>query len=333
MSYSIVTGPALIERLSAEISTDSDIRLAVAFWGVGAAKALGLTKGRKTRVICNLMSGGTNPSEIKTLQGLGIDVRKHPTLHAKIGIVGAGLSFVGSSNMSANGLGLEGREQSGWEEANVVFDHVDNDLNVRFESLWGDATPITKSDLEAAQERWLLRRTFATLDSANATHDPGMREISLWKAIVENDVRLRSAPCVIAYYTELVGEEAERYCEAVEEISDKFGSGLSAYMDWPELPRCFILDACCAQAAEKKLDDITCSRLHLETKPHKKGESAYQIVELQPKLPGFGKLTRSEQSFLKKLILAYIAKVGSPEESRIIGITTLMDFYAKNAKS
>jgi hypothetical protein len=45
----------------------SDLRIAVAFWGEGAAKTLRLTGARRGRIICNLESGSCNPKEVRKL--------------------------------------------------------------------------------------------------------------------------------------------------------------------------------------------------------------------------------------------------------------------------
>lgn len=327
MSYSIVNGPNLIKRLSAEISTDSDIRLAVAFWGAGAAKALGLAKGRKARVICNLMSGGTNPSEIKTLQSLGIDVRKHPTLHAKIGLIGDALSFVGSSNMSTNGLGFEGDEQSGWEEANVMFDHADSAVSARFETLWGEATPITPVDIKAAIERWRPRRTFAMLNKTQTVKD----EISLWKAIVENNDRLRAAPCVVGYYYEMNDDDKATFNAAETEIRNEYGDGNSAYMDWNELPEGYIIGSCRSRRRDDTIKDVEVSCHPPNSVIYETGGTPFLVVKKETRLPGFAPLKGGDLKSYKELLVKYIGSK-KRKKSRIIPIVDLMDFYAESRK-
>lgn len=328
MSYSIVTGPDLIQRLKTAISAQPDTRLAVAFWGAGASEALGLTKGSKARLICNLMSGSTNPSEIETLQDLGIEVRKHATLHAKIGIVGEGLSFVGSSNMSSNGLGFEGREQSGWEETNVVFDHADSDISTRFEALWGDATPITKSDLEKAADLWRPRRTFALRNKALAAQN----EISIWKAIVENDDRLRAAPCVVAYYYEMNDDDKAAFNAAEEEIKNEYGAGNSAYMDWNELPEAYIIGSCRSRHRDDTIKDVEVSCRPPNSVIYEKGGAEFLVVKKETRLPGFAPLKGGDLKSYKELLVKYIGSK-KRKKSRIIPIVELMDFYAESREA
>src|SRR5205085_9503170 len=102
---------------------DTEISVAVAFWGKDALKKLGIKKGTKARIICNLSSWACNPKVIEALWLLkpSVQVRSHPRLHAKLYIAGRHV-IVGSSNASANGLTLEGDELAGWVEANALSD-------------------------------------------------------------------------------------------------------------------------------------------------------------------------------------------------------------------
>jgi hypothetical protein len=96
--------------------------LAVAFWGDGAARKLGLDQRKgKTRILCDLYSGGCNPDEIKRLLKPQIEVRYLKGLHAKLYCMEHG-AVVGSSNASANGLGDENEDLSGTIELNAFFD-------------------------------------------------------------------------------------------------------------------------------------------------------------------------------------------------------------------
>lgn len=101
-----VNGHELSLQLAVALKNAKTVRLAVAFWGRGAADKLGLQDNSvvRTQVVCNLVSGGTNPNEIRTLLSRGVDVKQLDDLHAKLGVIDD-LSFLGSSNMSTNGLG------------------------------------------------------------------------------------------------------------------------------------------------------------------------------------------------------------------------------------
>lgn len=153
-----VNGPELSRQLAVAIRNATTARLAVAFWGNGAADMLGIQgeSDVKLQVVCNLLTGGTNPHEIRTLLSRGVDVRQLNDLHAKFGVIDD-LSFLGSSNMSTNGLGAEGAEL-GWREANVIYNRSRPEIVTMFESFWGKSTEITETDLETAAAAWAARR-------------------------------------------------------------------------------------------------------------------------------------------------------------------------------
>jgi phosphatidylserine/phosphatidylglycerophosphate/cardiolipin synthase-like enzyme len=101
------------------------IRVAVAYWGAGAVDQLAIADlhGRDMIVLCDVMSAGCNPKEIKRLQKiLGKQrVLTRNRLHAKVWLTDRG-AILGSSNASANGLGHEGDETKGLVEANILIE-------------------------------------------------------------------------------------------------------------------------------------------------------------------------------------------------------------------
>jgi PLD-like domain len=151
-------GAATTPEIRSLVDRSKNVRMAVAFWGEGAAKELGLThKGRAATVICNLMTGGTNPEEIKRLKESKVNVRQCDTLHGKVYLFDDVL-IVGSSNASGNGLALQGAELSGWHEANVLIE----DAGIyRAASEWFDRLKpreIEGADLVRAQAAFERRR-------------------------------------------------------------------------------------------------------------------------------------------------------------------------------
>jgi phosphatidylserine/phosphatidylglycerophosphate/cardiolipin synthase-like enzyme len=129
--------------------------VAVPFWGKGAASTLGFSQGIPVRVLCNLAQPGCNPDAIDEVRKLGIKVRSHARLHAKIYATGH-VAIVGSSNVSTNGLTEEGAAARSWIEANVVSDDPTFVAGVLalFEKIWDDpeTKPVRKSDIEAARK-------------------------------------------------------------------------------------------------------------------------------------------------------------------------------------
>ena len=109
------------------------------------------------------MSGACNPAEIERLQKtLGKPcVLTRDRLHAKVWLTDRG-AIVGSSNVSANGLGFEGDELKGSIEANVFIDDAETLTAVSrwFENdVMDEAREITKADFKEAHRRWRRHRT------------------------------------------------------------------------------------------------------------------------------------------------------------------------------
>ncbi len=152
-----LAGQELKKQLQA-MSAVRRIHCAVAFWGRGAEDCLRPQPGVDVRIICNLSSGSTNPDTVKQLmRSFGKDaVRQMADLHAKVYIVDSTM-IVGSANASVNGLGFEGREQMGWEEAGCSSP-VTEAAEQWFASCWERGKSITPGDLARARSLYRARR-------------------------------------------------------------------------------------------------------------------------------------------------------------------------------
>jgi hypothetical protein len=142
------------------VSDAKSIDMAVAFWGKGAEELLKNRSKRRTRVICNLTSGGTNTDVIKNIQAIvGVEVRHLPNLHAKV-ILGDKRAILGSANCSANGLNLEGGEVKDWQEAGYVISSMTEIDQIRdwYSKRWTDAQAVTPELLDQARKIWKPRR-------------------------------------------------------------------------------------------------------------------------------------------------------------------------------
>jgi hypothetical protein len=151
-------GSAATAEIRRLVRLSNKVDMAVAFWGRGAAKELGLeAKGGAAQVICNLRTGGTNPDEIEKLIQSGVEVTQCDSLHGKLYLFD-NCVIIGSSNASANGLALEGKELSGWQEANLLTDdgEVYKDAEKWLKSI--PSQEITNQDLEQARDAFTRRR-------------------------------------------------------------------------------------------------------------------------------------------------------------------------------
>lgn len=118
---------------------------AVAYWGEGAIERLGIdtASAKKLTIVCDLESGACNPSEIEELHDLGCRILYLSGLHAKV-FWSESAVIVGSSNVSANGLGFEGSEP---EAANVEAGMWSEDAAVVEASrVWIDESVLHKAE-------------------------------------------------------------------------------------------------------------------------------------------------------------------------------------------
>lgn len=156
-----LAGPDIRAQILRRLKKTKKFDAAVAFWGKGAAGQFpDHLKTGKVRIICNLLSGGTNPYEIEKLRDCGFQIKHRDDLHAKVYLFDDD-AIMGSANFSANGLGLEGKEQSGWLEAGALLDDAAAQAaRDWFEALWKDkqTKKLKQADLKQAVALWGARQ-------------------------------------------------------------------------------------------------------------------------------------------------------------------------------
>ena len=139
------------DRLAAEFGKQRrksrTLSFAAPFWGLGAAKTLGLKAGDVIRVLCRFDAQACNPRALLEVAELGASIRTHRRLHAKL-YIADGIVVVGSSNPSRYGLTQEGDVIGGTVEANIITDDAEVVRSVTglFEELWAnedDTAPVT----------------------------------------------------------------------------------------------------------------------------------------------------------------------------------------------
>lgn len=200
----------LIQRLTDMQPESKPLRIAVAFWGDGAQSVV--VAARKYQIICNLTSGGTNPTVIRALLAMpNVKVRHLAELHAKV-VVADKQAIVGSANFSADGLGLNGSEHRGWLEAAAVIEA--NAVEHWFETHWRRAGVISDDALSLAEQAWANR---TQSQSSGATDDcqpgtiepvPQMSELDLFKPAITggNMIRMAARPIELIYFQEIEPE-------------------------------------------------------------------------------------------------------------------------------
>lgn len=234
---------ALLEEAPADAAADDEVCMAIAFWSRGSSTRLPSRRGRRYRVICNLLSGATNPSAIRELLDRGdVDVKRCRILHAKVVLTARAL-LVGSANLSSNGLSLEADETGGWIEAGLVTSEQAAMQHARqwFDALWSNPSisfAVTEHDLEVARETWKRRRR-ERLDPYEADHDDAFR-LDAWtsRQLRDRDVH------VVIYRQHLQGEAAEaaeRFRDAVHRAAPARRDGepdvdIGATLDFYQTP-------------------------------------------------------------------------------------------------
>jgi len=146
-------------ELSALLRTKERVDIAVAFWGKESHQ-LFESSTLAPRIVCNLMTGASDPSVIELLSKKFPErVRHLSELHAKL-ILSEDLMIIGSANFSSSGLSINPDGKSGLEEAGVSVD-VKEQIEAAsrwFERIWRKASPVIPRDLEIAEIAWNRNR-------------------------------------------------------------------------------------------------------------------------------------------------------------------------------
>lgn len=237
MTSTIRNGAELSKDLKEAFLLAESAKIAVAFWGIGAADLFESMDGQKIEIICNLKMGGTNPGVIRRLIDNGVRVYAHDQLHAKFGMIGPDFCFIGSSNVSANGLGMQGREIAGWEELNVVLRDAASvaECNERFEDLKEAACRVTPDSdlLSVAEALWQNRRQFVSANPPKACS-----AVTLWKALQTDPERFRDVPLYLTLSRWSPDEESEVFSDAAHNHAvESFGASYGGYENWKGLPK------------------------------------------------------------------------------------------------
>ena len=170
LDFEILDEKAVATKLEELSKLGGTARFAVAFWGRDAEDLVHLDGYDQVQIICNLRSGATNPKLIRKLLER-YDVRQLDKLHAKLYWTKHGV-IIGSSNASANGLRMQGKEARSLHEANVFSSNRDfiTESEKRFDDLWNQSELITKADLRLVEKEYNRRKAPRKLRSPRSQH-------------------------------------------------------------------------------------------------------------------------------------------------------------------
>lgn len=223
-----------LDQFQRLIEGGQHVSLAVAFWGRGADKLIETAwAGESLRILFNLGNGGTNPKVIRSLLDIsirlpGLELRIADDLHAKVA-VSETAAIIGSANCSVNGLGLEGPECAGWEEAGVRIDDHTQIAHIQgwFDGLWARGHAITEQRLSDAQIQW----------DRNRSSRPKLAK-SFSEALDAGELRNRDIHVEI-HQLKASDEAVEAAAEAIKQarrdgVPEVRNTKVDFYEDWPD---------------------------------------------------------------------------------------------------
>jgi hypothetical protein len=298
------------------IESSDTVDIAVAFFGRGAENLI-IGKPEKYRIICNLMSGGTNPQVIREIIAAGISVRQNSFLHAKI-ICTPTFAIVGSANFSTNGLNIEDGEYSGWEEAGYLVTNAKDvsDLAVWFEEQWSAADPISEEDLRLAKENWDKR----TRDRVQVAR-PSLANM--------RSAELRGQGILFTVYRNPPSPQAIEGLEAFKETlgilkNGKTDDDWNVFEGWNTLEKNHVIIS--ARACGKKLiQDGFYEYISTETldEASSNGYRDIQIVRKRKTLFGHPVTTKDLRTIVKRLQDSGAGKLKADEESKDVFLDSI----------
>ncbi len=156
---------SIFECIKNAIDSADEAVLAVAYIGEDACKEIGLDKGliekgKKLEIYCDLASGACNPDELrKMIDDLNIPVFSVSNMHAKV-VWTPDHVIIGSANLSANGLGFEGKELKTNIEAGVRCEDkaICDDVRGWLDRLKSKRIDTSSPDFRSAEQAWRKRR-------------------------------------------------------------------------------------------------------------------------------------------------------------------------------
>lgn len=152
-------------------------------------------------------------------------MRQLNDLHAKIGVIDD-MSFLGSSNMSTNGLGGED-SAARWQEANVVYGNARPEISEMFAKFWKAGTKISEADLKAATLIWAARK------KANATVAARHGGRSLVNVLRTAPADLDALNVRMVVYDSVTDPKHKRVLDiADEQARERYGEAFKVYWDW-----------------------------------------------------------------------------------------------------
>lgn len=294
-----------VEDLVSNKANGGEIRCAIAFWGLGAVKRFGKYFGKDTRIVCNLMSGGTNPAAIRKLHSKRVPIRTLDDLHAKV-YLSASAGIIGSANCSINGLSVE--EGEGWLEAGVLVTNPNllGEMDLWFESVWDRARDIEKNDFDRAEERWQRMR-----ENRPMVHNSGPSkkiEKSLISAMKRSPEKFEGRNIYFVINTHEGSDEGKKQAKSQRWKENEY------YEDYSDLPEGMYIDMDTVWVPTKINGLLKSRKNHPSVRFGLNGESIITHVEALKSIEGL-KLTQTDKIFLKNKVEILRKKFGKTRKA------------------
>lgn len=307
------------------INKSKKIDCAVAFLGGKAPEILGKKGGR---IICNLDSNGTNPNAVETLIAeKKFEVKKLSDLHAKI-YIGDAYGIVSSSNLSANGLGLEDDEVNGWREAGYKVTNNNEISRMRewFEVLWNDASVISEKDINLAKSKWLEHRK-------NRPFQTSQKKKSFLEELKLDPSRFQDRNIYLTITSTRMTKSAEKEVADINESIKSPNKIITAYEDWPNLPKgAFLIDLFIQRGESAKLShaeflEVCETPNENDNLNSKKTKNNLLLCYKRNNICGF-EITKSDEKKLKsKVMELWSAGIGEGEADEDYRLIKLEDAF------
>lgn len=158
-----MTGNDLANAIK-HVLAGTNVRCAVAFWGIGAETLLNKAGDAQPRIICDVMLGGTSPNALRALGApKNEDLRHIPSFHAKVYISDRG-AIIGSANASQNGVGLDGPPILTEAGVRLAPDsETFRQAESWFETQWEASIQVDDAGLDLATQRFRPGRSLSGL--------------------------------------------------------------------------------------------------------------------------------------------------------------------------
>ena len=304
-----LTGPEIRTEVQRISRRPGKLRVAVAYWGDGAAERTGLSEREnpeQVRIICDLLSGACNPGEITALRQRGIRVKTLDRLHAKVWINGNEV-ILGSANASRNGLPVtdDDARQANIEAAFLSGDpSLSRKMTEWFKNQWRLASEIDADRLAQAEELWERRRhspgrAFTPTLLQKIRNPDSSDQFSRLRLVASSEELSRVA-------RKFLKDGAERYF-SVEEW-DTFGAEHPVYelargSEWKCPPGTVLMDF---SGDGFSFTGFWQLRDHA---PIEREDSQIRLVTKLPHFEGYS-LSDKEQQEIRRMIQAYVEKHG-----------------------